>query len=102
MSARTGGRWGAHFIRPRSPWIVILLAVLATGEALSQRGTTSLVSAAANGSLANGDTGSSQFWSGTNRYSYSVSADGRYVAFESSASNLTPQGGNAYIQIYLR
>jgi Tol biopolymer transport system component len=32
----------------------------------------------------------------------SISANGRYVAFESEATNLTPDGGNGYQQVYLR
>ncbi|MBI4879190.1 MAG: PD40 domain-containing protein [Planctomycetes bacterium] len=32
----------------------------------------------------------------------SVSENGRYIAFESTASNLTPAGGNGFTQIYVR
>lgn len=58
-----------------------------------QTGTTTLVSRAAGAGGAVGDAESD---------STSISADGRYVAFESSASNLLPGDTNATDDIYVR
>jgi Tol biopolymer transport system component len=51
---------------------------------------TTLVSRASSGALANGDSTTA-----------AISADGRWVAFESQASNLDPADVNAWIDIYV-
>jgi len=56
-----------------------------------QNGTTELVSVATNGAQGND---SSQ--------ACSVSSDGRFVAFLSRATNLTPAGSGGYSQVYVR
>jgi Tol biopolymer transport system component len=53
--------------------------------------TTELVSVSLNGNGGNN----------TSNYSY-ISADGRYVAFSSTASNLAPGGGNSLGDVYVR
>jgi Tol biopolymer transport system component len=52
---------------------------------------TTLVSVGHDGSPANGDS-----------YRLSISGNGRYVAFTSKATNLTPQGGNGLPSIFVR
>lgn len=56
-----------------------------------EAGTTELVSIASDGSAANGGSGYP-----------SISADGRFVAFTSDATNLTPAGTGGQRQIYVR
>ncbi len=58
-----------------------------------QSGTTELVSVATGGAQANGDSG----W-----YGLSISADGRYVAFTSVASNLVPGDTNGAWDVFVR
>lgn len=55
-----------------------------------QTGTTTLVSTGANGQGNNSSA------------SPTISANGRYITFYSSASNLTPEGGNGFYQTYVR
>jgi Tol biopolymer transport system component len=57
-----------------------------------QAGTTRLVSVTSTGGLGNGDSG----------WGVSISADGRYVAFESAASNLVPGDTNSVGDIFVR
>jgi Tol biopolymer transport system component len=59
----------------------------------TQTGTTTLISRASgpDGVVGDGDSSSP-----------TISPVGRYVAFESSASNLTPDGGNSFKQIFIR
>ena len=54
-------------------------------------GTTRRVSVATDGTQANGDSGSP-----------AISADGRYVAFESDASNLVPGDTNHCVDVFVR
>jgi Tol biopolymer transport system component len=54
-------------------------------------GTTTLVSRAAGGGASNGDA-----------FSPTISADGRYVAFGSSATNLLPEETDAITDVYVR
>lgn len=56
-----------------------------------QTGTTTIVSLAADGSQANGDSGTPV-----------ISADGRYVAFVSVATNLVPGDANGYFDVFVR
>jgi Tol biopolymer transport system component len=53
-------------------------------------GDTTLVSLASDGTWAN--------WTSTNP---SISADGRYVTFESEATNLVPNDTNAYVDVFV-
>ena len=55
-----------------------------------QTGTTTLVSMGANGQGNNSSA------------SPTISPNGRYITFYSSASNLTPEGGNGFYQTYVR
>jgi len=55
--------------------------------------STECVSVSSAGALGNNHSGYGGIW---------LSADGRYVAFSSYATNLVPDGGNGYQQIYLR
>lgn len=77
----------------------VLLASLTCGTAAlgaapaagADRGVTSRVSVSSSGQQGNGVTGQ-----------YAVSADGRFVAFVSDASNLVPGDGNGDFDVFLR
>ena len=56
-----------------------------------QSGTTELVSVAADGGSADGDSDSA-----------AISANGRYVAFTSSASDLVADDGNDFVDVFVR
>ncbi|MBN1529213.1 MAG: hypothetical protein JW895_09145 [Thermoleophilaceae bacterium] len=58
-----------------------------------QENTTTLVSRATGAAGTGGDD---------NSYDASISADGRYVAFESIADNLSPDDNNTYYNIFVR
>ena len=63
-----------------------------------QTAQTERVSVGSGGAEGNGNTGSySDYWHGS-----SISADGRYVAFESEASNLVPGDTNASADVFVR
>lgn len=70
------------------PFAVVLLLAAAQGRAASP--TTRLASLRSNGDRTNGDSSSA-----------SVSADGRYVAFESDASNLVAGDSNASGDVFV-
>ncbi len=57
-----------------------------------ESGTTSRVSIASDGTQGNSDSGS---------YGLSISADGRYVAFASAASNLVPGDTNTFHDVFV-
>ena len=57
-----------------------------------QTGQTTRVSVASDGTQGNGDSG---------RDGYAISADGRFVAFESSASNLVPGDTNGWADVFV-
>jgi Tol biopolymer transport system component len=57
-----------------------------------QTGTTTLASADINGGTSNG----------TNTFLPSISADGRYVAFQSDATDLVPGDGNGVYDVFVR
>ncbi len=62
---------------------VTILVLSAAGAAVAETGTTELVSVSSTGEQGNGES-----------YTSFPSADGRYVAFDSSASNLVPDDTN--------
>jgi TolB protein len=62
-----------------------------------QTGTTSLVSANADGVAGNGSSGLAGM-SG----SHGISDDGRYIAFMSAATNLVPEANNSRLQVYVK
>jgi hypothetical protein len=68
---------------PHSTWNVFLRDMVA--------GTTSLVSVNPSGAAGNG-------WSGN----YHITPDGRYVVFESNASDLVPNDTNGYKDVFVR
>ena len=61
------------------------------GAQSAQTGTTARVSKSTSGAQANNFSGAA-----------SVSADGRYVAFESAASNLVPGDTNGQMDVFVR
>ncbi|MBI1850271.1 MAG: PD40 domain-containing protein [Planctomycetes bacterium] len=69
----------------------MLGVLLAAGIGIARGQSTYCVSATENGVVSNG-------WSG---FGVSMSPDGRYVAFDSYATNLAPQGGNGYWQVLI-
>jgi hypothetical protein len=73
---------------------VVGLVVVASGAAQADVGTTSLVSVSSTGTPGNaasyGPNGSM------------MSADGRYVAFSSVASNLVPGDTNGTVDVFVR
>jgi Tol biopolymer transport system component len=81
--------------RPRMAWQAgacgSALALLATAGAWAAMGSPELVSATPAGQPANGDSGHGE-----------ISRDGRYVAFGSAASDLTPGDTNARSDVFVR
>ena len=88
------GRYVAFSSAAQSEQAEIFLRDTCVGAATACQPQTLLISTAADGSTANGES-----------HAPSISADGRYVAFSSAATNLTAggaAGGTAGRQIYLR
>ena len=73
-----------------SDWVALTDDALPV-ESLTSWVTTERVSLSAVGEQGNGDS-----------YNPAISADGRYIAFTSSASNLTAGDGNADLDIFVR
>ena len=69
------------------------VALTTAGPAAAAGGTTSRVSVSSTGAQAGGDSG---------RDFPSVSADGRYVAFDSYAANLVPGDTNGTSDVFVR
>ncbi len=81
----------------RTCLVLIAIAVLASGPSLAQRTTCASVSSS--GAQGNGDSGvgtGTGFGNGV-----SISADGRYVAFQSSASNLVHDDTNGTWDVFV-
>lgn len=63
-------------------------------------GVTTLESKSSAGQSGNGDSGTD--WYGIRMVAPSLSADGRYVAFQSEASNLVPDDTHGYSDVFVR
>jgi Tol biopolymer transport system component len=72
--------------------LAVITAVVLAGTAMGQRGTTERVTVSSSGEQGESDSG----W-----YS-SLSADGRFVAFQSNASNLVAGDTNDYGDVFVR
>src|SRR5437660_12196072 len=90
---RTGERWmtGSRMVAAVG-LLSGVLAVLATPAGVSA-GATERVSLDSGGNEANG---------GSSRSAPAISGDGRFVAFESDASNLVPGDANGYYDVLVR
>jgi Tol biopolymer transport system component len=84
------GRRGAAVLGPLLA-AVLMLSVVPAAAAKSDAGVTRLVSAGAGGVPAAGQS-----------YAPAVSADGRFVAFDSDASNLVPDDRNDRNDVFVR
>src|SRR5437867_10077532 len=76
------------------PFTVVVAAVpmvLPSIPVFAAPGDTTRVSVASDGTQANG-----------NSFSYSISADGRFVTFDSAANNLTPADTNNSVDVFVR
>jgi Tol biopolymer transport system component len=75
-------------------WVIVAAAgAVLTSVAFAQPGTTELVSVSSTGEQGNYRSGYEPT---------SVSADGRFVAFESYASNLVPEDTNGRVDVFVR
>jgi Tol biopolymer transport system component len=80
----------------KSRFTVLLFGTLLCVPISAQ--VTQRVSVATDGSQGNGDSGAEYDWQSF----VSVSADGRYVAFDSSATNLGPGDTNGCVDVFVR
>jgi Tol biopolymer transport system component len=86
---RFSGRW-ARLPRFRLIATVLFICLAVSAVASASAGITTLVSVASDGTQGNGGTGSP-----------SLSADGRFVAFYSAASNLVPDDTNGTSDVFV-
>jgi Tol biopolymer transport system component len=91
VSISGDGRWVAFWAVASDPTTKALKKHTDVFVYDRQSGTTNLVSVASDGTPGNSGTGSP-----------SISADGRWVAFESSANNLTIDDSNRFTDVFVR